>query len=194
MGLLGPGGVHAHSDHLVGLVRMLPPDVRICLHLFSDGRDTDRKSFLEYLESLQRDLDMDRMTVASISGRYFAMDRDTNWERTERAFRAVMGTSEAIGTDPAEWVRDQYAHDVTDEFFPPVRFAGSEPIGAGEAVVFFNFRSDRAKQLARAFSDAKFDGFSRSVPENLLFATMTRYYPEFSGKVFLEDTKRDDFL
>lgn len=109
MGLLGPGGVHAHTDHLAGMLAILPENVRVNLHLFADGRDTDPKSFLGYLESLMESTDAGHVKIASICGRYYAMDRDTNWERTEKAYRAIMGQTETVTADPVSFVRERYA-------------------------------------------------------------------------------------
>lgn len=195
MGLLGPGGVHSKTDHLMNLLDILPTDISIQLHLFSDGRDTAPNSFLGYLEDLVGKIhDKSHIRIASISGRYYAMDRDTNWDRTELAYRAILGMDGGTDMDPLSFVRKSYGSGVTDEFIQPVSFTDRKSIGENEAIVFLNFRSDRAKQLTRAFTDTDFSGFDRKCMGNILFATMTRYYPDFTGTVFIEDEKPGNLL
>lgn len=124
MGLFGPGGVHAHSNHLTGLIDIIPEEISINVHAFADGRDTDPKSFYGYLEDFLAKYG-NRVKIASISGRYSAMDRDTNWSRTEKAFKAIVGTIPEIDEHPLEYVKKNYENGITDEFLEPVRFANA---------------------------------------------------------------------
>lgn len=195
MGLLGPGGVHAHTGHLLGFLDTVPEDISVNLHLFSDGRDTEPTSFLGYLEDLLHQIaGKTHIKIASIAGRYSAMDRDTNWDRTEEAYRTIVGTVAPTDKDPVSVVKQNYEAGTTDEFIKPVSFADRDPIEDGEAIVFLNFRSDRAKQLTRAFADKDFNGFERKDFHDIHLATMTRYYPEFTGTVFIEDEKPQNLL
>lgn len=195
IGLLGPGGVHAHTNHLLECIKILPEDISINLHLFADGRDTAPTSFLGYLQDfLGQTKNRANIKIASMSGRYYAMDRDTNWDRNQKAYEAIMGNNSPSDKNPLNWVQTNYDDGTTDEFLNPVSFVGRNPIEDNEAIVLLNFRSDRAKQLARIFTDTDFVGFERKYIQNLKFATMTRYYPEFSGTVFIEDKKPTNIL
>lgn len=195
MGLLGPGGVHAHTNHLLEFIKILPENISINLHLFADGRDTAPTSFLGYLEDfLEKINERKNIKIASISGRYYAMDRDTNWDRNQKAYDAIMGNTSPSHKNPLDWIQTNYIDGITDEFLKPISFEIRDPIEYNEVIVLLNFRSDRAKQLARIFTDIDFVGFERKYIQNLEFATMTRYYPEFRGTVFIEDKKPTNIL
>ena len=122
------------------------------------------------------------------------MDRDTNWDRNQKTYDVMMGNNPPSDTNPLDWIQSNYDDGITDEFLNPVSFSGRNPIEDNEVIVLLNFRSDRAKQLARIFTDSDFAGFERKKIENLVFATMTRYYPEFTGTVFIEDKKPTNIL
>jgi 2,3-bisphosphoglycerate-independent phosphoglycerate mutase len=188
LGLLSDGGVHSHIQHLFALLRMAQQNKveRVSVHCFLDGRDTPPHSGIDYLRQLQqkmRELRIGR--IASLVGRYYAMDRDNRWERVERAYRAVVhGEAELSATDPVEAVRKSYEAGVTDEFAAPVVItAGTGPaapplacIRDDDAVVFFNFRADRARQMTRAIAEPGFDKFADPArPKNLSFVAMTQY-------------------
>jgi 2,3-bisphosphoglycerate-independent phosphoglycerate mutase len=180
---------------LLEFIRILPEDISINLHLFSDGRDTAPTSFLGYLQDfLEKIKNRANIKIASISGRYYAMDRDTNWDRNQKAYEAIMGNNSPSYENPLDWVQANYDNGMTDEFLNPVSFKERDLIEDNEVIVLLNFRSDRAKQLARIFTDSDFVGLKRMHLENLVFATMTRYYPEFSGTVFIEDKKPSNIL
>jgi 2,3-bisphosphoglycerate-independent phosphoglycerate mutase len=159
LGLVSYGGVHSHVDHLRALLTIAPE--RTWVHAFTDGRDVRPHSAEHDLAGLPQE------RIASVSGRYYAMDRDQRWERTQQAFAAIVGTAPATASDPVAYVRQSYADGVTDEFVEPVHFAGRPGIEPGDAVVFFNFRPDRGRQLSRLLVDAGFD-----------LTTMTRYSEE----------------
>jgi 2,3-bisphosphoglycerate-independent phosphoglycerate mutase len=170
MGLLSDGGVHSHIDHLLAVVRMAARlGVRhLFLHAFTDGRDTPPRSALAYVgraESILRDASVGR--VATLSGRYYAMDRDTRWDRTEKAFRALVAREGPGHPTAAAAVEAAYAAGVSDEFILPSVVGGADAgsgrdarVRDGDVVVFFNFRADRARQITRAFTEAAFSGFA----------------------------------
>ncbi len=188
LGLLSDGGVHSHLQHLFALLRMAKQNKaeRVFVHCFLDGRDTPPHSGMDYLRQLQQQM---RETgcgrIASFTGRYYAMDRDNRWERVERAYRAVVhGESELRATDPIEAVRKSYESGVTDEFAEPVVItAGAGPaapplarIRDEDAVIFFNFRADRARQMTKAIAEPGFDKFTDPArPKDLFFVAMTQY-------------------
>jgi 2,3-bisphosphoglycerate-independent phosphoglycerate mutase len=188
LGLLSDGGVHSHIQHLFALLRMAKQNKleRVFVHCFMDGRDTPPHSGREYLRRLQqqmREIGVGR--IASLSGRYYSMDRDNRWERVERAYRAVVhGQSDLRNHDPVEAMRKSYESGVTDEFSLPVVItdgpgAAAAPVACirdDDAVIFFNFRADRARQMTRAIAEPNFDKFSDPArPKNLCFVAMTQY-------------------
>ncbi|MBI2343106.1 MAG: 2,3-bisphosphoglycerate-independent phosphoglycerate mutase [Deltaproteobacteria bacterium] len=170
MGLLSDGGVHSHIDHLLALLDYAKAAgvQRVVLHPFLDGRDTSPTGGVEYLRTLQTACDrLGNARIGTLSGRYYAMDRDRRWDRTERAYRAI---AEGIGprvTDPHGAMTQSYTGQVTDEFIPPMVVAvDGKPVGrltAKDFILFFNFRGDRARQIIRAVADAEFNEFPRSV-------------------------------
>src|SRR5271169_2077520 len=190
LGLVSDGGVHSHIQHLFALLRMARENKveRVFVHCFTDGRDTPPESglgFLQQLEQKMRELGVGR--IASVSGRYYAMDRDNRWERIERAYRAVVhGQSETTFSDPIAAVRASYEKGVTDEFIIPAAITETPtpgrpapprgPIRDDDAVVFFNFRADRARQMTRAIAEPDFKEFADpNRPKNLCYVAMTQY-------------------
>ena len=188
LGLLSDGGVHSHIQHLFALLHMAAQNKveRVFVHCFLDGRDTPPHSGIDYLRQLQQQMrEIGAGRIASLTGRYYAMDRDNRWERVERAYRAVAhGESELRAADPIEAVRKSYESGVSDEFAAPVVItAGAGPaapalarIRDDDAVIFFNFRADRARQMTRAIAEPGFDKFADPArPKNLCFVAMTQY-------------------
>ncbi|HSH77054.1 MAG TPA: 2,3-bisphosphoglycerate-independent phosphoglycerate mutase [Herpetosiphonaceae bacterium] len=183
LGLLGPGGVHAYSDHLYALLRLAHEQGvgEVFIHPFLDGRDTPPQSaipFTEELLAVGERLGAGR--VATVSGRYYAMDRDKRWERTEKAYRALVFGEGTPVSDPVAAIRDAYAGGITDEFvLPAVVRVDDAPVATirdGDAVIFFNFRTDRGRQLTRALTVPGFDGFDRGeLLKDLFFVTLTEY-------------------
>src|SRR5206468_6997939 len=141
LGLVSHGGVHSHIDHLQALLRFAPE--RTWIHAFTDGRDVSPTSAARDL----RELPADR--IATVSGRYYAMDRDGRWERTQRAFDAIVDCRPVWGQAPDRYVQDEYNKGITDEFIEPVHIEGRPGIEAGDTALFFNFRPDRGRQLTR---------------------------------------------
>ncbi|MCI5164229.1 MAG: 2,3-bisphosphoglycerate-independent phosphoglycerate mutase, partial [Candidatus Electrothrix sp. AX5] len=186
-GLLSDGGVHSHLNHLAALLTMAGArglDAKV--HCFMDGRDTAPSSGAGYMEELLAAIErIGCGQVATVSGRYWAMDRDTRWDRVEKAWQALVGGQGLTAEDPLQAVKDAYAREETDEFIKPTVLVDStgQPVGRisnGDAVVFFNFRADRVRELCHAFFDADFQGFDVSNrPELLELVTMTEYEADF---------------
>ncbi|MDR3364006.1 MAG: 2,3-bisphosphoglycerate-independent phosphoglycerate mutase [Clostridiales Family XIII bacterium] len=187
MGLVSPGGVHSHTDHLLALVRLAKQQglARVFIHAFLDGRDTPPRSAGGYLAALEEGLARIGVgEISSVSGRYYAMDRDNRWERVRLAYDALtLGTGLRAKT-AEEAVKAAYARGEDDEFVKPTNIAGGAEAAVvrdGDAAVFFNFRPDRARELTRAFTEPGFDGFAREKKfSNLYFVTMTEYDRAFS--------------
>ncbi|MDQ6906670.1 MAG: 2,3-bisphosphoglycerate-independent phosphoglycerate mutase [Chloroflexota bacterium] len=183
LGLIGPGGVHAQDLHLLALLRLAKQEglANVAIHAFLDGRDTPPKSAREYMRHLEAEIAKIGVgRIASVSGRYYAMDRDKRWDRVRKAYDAlVLGAGETART-PDEAIARAYAADVTDEFVLPTVMAREDgaPVGtiaAGDVAIFFNFRSDRARELSHALVDDQFGGFPRAARPQITFVTMTEY-------------------
>ncbi|MDR2016526.1 MAG: 2,3-bisphosphoglycerate-independent phosphoglycerate mutase, partial [Burkholderiales bacterium] len=195
-GLLSPGGVHSHETHLQAFIRLAAAQgvPRVAVHAFLDGRDTPPQSAAASLEAMQAVCDDVSRTsstqarIASLCGRYYAMDRDKRWERTERAYRLLTeGVADADCDDAQAGLVAAYARGETDEFVQPTRIKSTtdsfdQGIRDGDVIVFLNFRADRARQLTRALTDPAFDGFSRTVmPKLAAFVTLTSYGEAFAA-------------
>lgn len=187
VGLLSDGGVHSSDRHLRELFDLyrelgVPAD-RLVLHALLDGRDTPPKSGIGYVADLQRWLEERRAgTIGSICGRYFAMDRDNRWDRVEKAYRCLVEGLGESAPSAVEAVQAAYARGESDEFVLPTAVGerGSHRIQDGDALVFFNFRADRARELTLAFQDPSFRGFAPAAPRpKLHFVSMTRYRKDF---------------
>jgi 2,3-bisphosphoglycerate-independent phosphoglycerate mutase len=185
MGLLSDGGVHSHQRHLEGLLELASrakvPRVRV--HAFTDGRDTPPQSARAYVDRLESSLAKWGGKIATISGRYYAMDRDKRWDRVARAYQALVYSSGLKAGSAAEAIDASYARGESDEFLQPtVLVQNGEPVGPigdGDAVVFFNFRADRARQITRALTEVDFSEFPRPKPPRIHFAGFTEYKEDF---------------
>jgi len=175
LGLVSHGGVHSHIDHVRALLRFAPE--RTWIHAFTDGRDVSPHAAIDDLATLPQE------RIATVAGRYWAMDRDKRWERTHRAFDAIVRGEGTVAGDPLQAVRASYDAGVTDEFVEPVAIEGRPRLEPGDAVVFFNFRPDRARQLTRLLLDASFD-----------VTTMTRYSDELETPVVFEEQTVPDTI
>ena len=164
MGLVSPGGVHSHRDHIVALARIVSgAGVPIAIHAFLDGRDVPPRSAIDDLPGFEDSLgDLPNVEIATITGRYYAMDRDRRWERTARAYDAVVSAEGRPAASASEAVRASYAEDVGDEFAEPAVIAGYEGTADGDGLIMANFRADRARQIMTALLDPAFDGFART--------------------------------
>lgn len=168
LGLVSDGGVHSHLNHLKALVAMARQEglSEVYIHAFMDGRDTPPESGIEYMGQLQDFLaDKGSCSVATVSGRYYAMDRDNRWDRVSKAWQALVdGVGQHTANDPVQAIRDAYSRGETDEFIKPVVILNEDnrpraTINDNDAVLFFNFRADRARQLTRAFTEKDFNEF-----------------------------------
>ncbi|MBM2804453.1 MAG: phosphoglycerate mutase, 2,3-bisphosphoglycerate-independent [Deltaproteobacteria bacterium] len=190
MGLLGDGGVHSHQLHMEAIVEMAKREKlgQVYLHLFLDGRDTPPNSAEQFMLDLNGKLKtFPNVKIATVSGRYYAMDRDKRWDRVEKAYACL---TQGIGNQASsalEAIRNSYKEKVTDEFVLPTTIAGVVPDGLmrdGDGVIFFNFRADRARELTRALTDGDFKEFPRSQRIELCsYTTMTQYDETFKHPV-----------
>jgi len=198
VGLCSNGGVHSHLDHLIGLLEMAKVQdlSEVCIHVITDGRDTkptDAERSLKQLQSAIDEIGIGRMVT--LSGRYYAMDRDNRWERIQKVY-SVMTTesaSDAPELSALEVLKAAYAEGITDEFIEPVRLAPGA-IEADDGVIFFNFRPDRARQLTQAFVKREFTGFERDPILPLTFVTMTQYDQSLAVKVAFEPQSLKNIL
>ncbi len=179
MGLLSDGGVHSHIEHLYGILRLAKKSgvKNVYIHCFMDGRDVAPTSGVNFVKALLAEIDKIGIgKIATISGRYYAMDRDNRWDRVEKAFLAV---SEGVGeraSSPVELLESSYKNGVTDEFIVPTVIDTPAPMQSGDSVIFFNFRPDRARELTRAIVDESFSQFARPRGHiQLGFVCMTQY-------------------
>ena len=171
MGLLSPGGVHSHMEHLYGLLELAKKNGidKVYVHAYLDGRDVPPSSATEYMEeAVAKMKEIGVGTVATISGRFYAMDRDNAWDREEKAYAALVYGEGVEASDPVQAIKDSYANDVTDEFMLPTVVDKNGMIKENDSVIFFNFRPDRARQLTRGFE--RRNGY---VP--LTFVCMSQY-------------------
>ena len=183
MGLLSDGGVHSHQRHLYGLLELAKRkglDNNVFIHAFMDGRDTLPASGEGYIQELQEKMKEKGVgKIATLSGRYYAMDRDKRWDRVEKAYNAIVRGEGVLAKDPIQAIEESYQQEIFDEFVVPtvITDANDQPLAkieSGDSVIFFNFRPDRARQLTRAIVDDKFDGF-KTDKLDIDFVCMTEY-------------------
>ena len=178
MGLMSPGGVHSHQDHIAALARILAgAGLPVRVHAFLDGRDTPPQSALGFVESFLNGIsDLADVRIASVSGRYYAMDRDKRWERVARAYDVIVGAEGPRFADARTAIEKSYAGSVTDEFVLPCAIGDYAGVKDGDALLFANFRPDRAREISTALLDPDFDGFRRArVARFSAAAGMTEY-------------------
>lgn len=165
MGLLSPGGVHSHQDHLAALANAIAAEgITVHVHAFLDGRDTPPRSALDYLRRFENAIapSKDFIRIATVSGRYYAMDRDKRWDRVEKAYNAIVSANGAWASAADNAIEASYADGKSDEFVSPVAIGGYAGIQDGDGIFMANFRADRARQLLTALVDDGFDGFART--------------------------------
>lgn len=193
MGLLSDGGVHSSNEHLYALIQAARDAgvPKIMVHCFMDGRDVAPSSGARYVAELMDKIEQMSCSdpagscyvqIASISGRYYAMDRDNRWERVERAYLSLVDAEGACDLGPLEAMEASYAAGVTDEFVVPVSLC-ARGMKDGDSVVFFNFRPDRAREITRALTDSDFSGFERKRRPEINFVCLTEYDPEINAPV-----------
>lgn len=178
MGLLSDGGVHSHNSHLYALLQLAKQEgvENVFVHAFLDGRDVPPSSAADYLAELEAKLkEIGVGKIATISGRYYAMDRDKRWDRVQKAYNAI-ALGEGVKQASSELaIKNSYEEDTTDEFVVPVVVGNYAGMTSNDGAIFFNFRPDRARELTHAFVDTTFDGFARNEDLKIPFATMTQY-------------------
>ena len=178
IGLLSDGGVHSHIEHTIGFAKLAKRrGKRVFLHLITDGRDVSpisAKSYIEQIESIRDE----NISIATIGGRFYAMDRDNRWERVEKGYRTIAGATPKTTLTPKAYVDASYAKNETDEFIEPAAFEGYDGMEEGDAVIVTNFRSDRVREITTVLGDNGFSAFERKqIP--LHIATMTQYDAAF---------------
>jgi 2,3-bisphosphoglycerate-independent phosphoglycerate mutase len=196
IGLCSDGGVHSHLEHLLGLLDLakLQALSDVCVHAIADGRDTNPCEGVNALGKIQ-----DRINkigigrIATISGRYFAMDRDRRWDRVQKAYDVMTQDGEGDGRSAVEVLKAFYEEGITDEFIPPLRIAPGA-IAAGDGIIFYNFRPDRARQLSYALVQPDFNGFPRQQIKPLNLVTFTQYDPNLDAAVAFEPQNLTNIL
>lgn len=179
MGLLSDGGVHSHNTHMYGILELAKKKGldKVYVHAFLDGRDVPPSSGKDYVAACVEEMKKIGVgQIATVMGRYYAMDRDNRWERVVKAYSAMVYGEGINCADPVEAVANSYAEGVTDEFVVPTVIDGAAPIGANDSIIFYNFRPDRAREITRTFVDPDFSGFERKkgfFP--LTYICMTQY-------------------
>ena len=198
MGLLSPGGVHSHERHIFAMLELAAREgvPRVAVHAFLDGRDTPPRSAEPSLRALEAECAaLGNARIATVGGRYFAMDRDKRWDRVRRAWDAIVeAQSDVHAADALAALAAAYARGENDEFVAPTVLDGAQPMRDGDAVVFMNFRADRARQLTAAFVDPAFDGFHARRPALARFVCLTEYDARLPAPVaFAPDDLRQTF-
>ncbi|MEA5465018.1 2,3-bisphosphoglycerate-independent phosphoglycerate mutase [Leptothoe sp. PORK10 BA2] len=196
VGLCSEGGVHSHLNHLLGLLEMAKAQdiLDVCIHAITDGRDTQPTAAQSAIQQLQDHLDQHGVgRIVTLSGRYYAMDRDHRWERIEKVYQVMTDPSIAHEMSALEAIQASYDQDLTDEFIEPVRLAPGT-VEPNDGVIFFNFRPDRSRQLTQAFVSEDFKGFERQQITPLHFVTMTQYDGSLSVQVAFEPQNLSNIL
>ncbi|MCP4359065.1 MAG: 2,3-bisphosphoglycerate-independent phosphoglycerate mutase [Chloroflexi bacterium] len=194
IGLLGEGGVHSHSDHLFALIELADKNgVEPIVHLISDGRDTPPHSAADFVQDLESCLAANSGVIASVCGRYYTMDRDKRWPRTQKGYELItrhIGEAGATAESAAAAIQQSHKNGVTDEFILPVAIGTGDKnvlVEPGDGLIFYNFRADRMRQIVTAFLFPDFDGFERDFIENLHIVTMTAYEDDFDVNVIFPE-------
>lgn len=181
LGLFSPGGVHSHTDHVKGLLELAKRNglKKVYLHCFLDGRDTPPQSAADYIENMERYMEKEGVgEIVSLSGRYYAMDRDNRWERIEKAYNNLVNASGIKADSAVEAIKNSYKNEINDEFVLPTIINEEATVKDKDGIIFFNFRPDRARELTRAFMDENFDHFDRDKKE-VHYVSMTEYDKTF---------------
>ncbi|MBD2463827.1 2,3-bisphosphoglycerate-independent phosphoglycerate mutase [Oscillatoria sp. FACHB-1407] len=196
VGLCSEGGVHSHLNHLLGLLDLAKDQqlTDVCIHAVTDGRDTKPTDGLEAIQRIQAYTEKIGLgRIVTLSGRYYTMDRDHRWDRTQKAYETMVQDGAGSGISALEALQASYNEGVTDEFVVPTRLAPGA-VEPGDGVIFFNFRPDRARQLTQVFVDPNFKGFEREQITPLTFATFTQYDPSLPVLVAFEPQNLNNIL
>jgi len=178
VGLLSDGGVHSHIEHIIGFAKLAKErGKKVFLHLITDGRDVSPTSAKSYIEQIEEICD-ENISIATIGGRFYTMDRDNRWQRVQKGYDALAKALPSTDLNPKEYIDESYVKNETDEFIEPVALNGYSGMQEGDSVIIANFRSDRVREITTALGDEKFTEFSREyIPLNI--ATMTKYDASF---------------
>lgn len=196
VGLCSDGGVHSHIKHLLALIKLSQQYniSKVCIHFIADGRDTGQYSALGFLDEIEKFIEgFDNVVLSSVIGRYYAMDRDCRWERTELAYNVMTYESPKDIGSAKDTIKQFYDEGISDEFLPPTQLR-PECIIEGDSVLFFNFRPDRMRQLLQSFAKTNFKGFKRSLIPSLRLATFTQYASSLELPIAFPPNKLDNFL
>jgi len=184
LGLVSDGGVHSHTEHLLGLIRLARKHMVLpVVHMITDGRDTPPKSALKYYEKIKGKLENAGGHVATVCGRFYAMDRDYRWDRTHLAWNAIVNGRGEFAEDVEAAISNSYEQGHTDEFIKPTYIKEGELIHANDTLIFFNFRNDRPRQLAEAIGEEDFEGFNRGDYDPITVTCLTEYDPRFLSPI-----------
>lgn len=196
IGLCSDGGVHSHIAHLFALINFATRYrlQNIYIHIITDGRDTNPFSAINFVNTISKYInDALNINIVTIMGRYYAMDRDSRWARTEQAYNILINDDNFIPTTPAEYISKNYDNSISDEFILPIR-VNKGAIKSGDAIIFFNYRPDRMRQLVQAFAKDNFKGFTRNLIQNLNIATFTQYDSSLPVSVIFKPNLLNNFL
>ncbi len=197
IGLLQKEGVHSHLNHLFALLDFCKKEKiqNVYLHLITDGRDSPVNFGIKYLQQVEKKIkEINIGEVVSIQGRYYAMDRDNRYERTEKAYQAIYnGEAKEKFTDASEKLKESYEKDVTDEFMIPTAKKGYSGVKKNDSIIFYNFRTDRPRQLTKAITEKKFKYFKRNY-QPTFFVAMTNYYQKMNGRYLFQEEKVKNIL
>ena len=196
-GLCSDGGVHSHINHLLGLIKWASDNdiKKVAIHIITDGRDTPAKSASKYLNQIESCIKKFNIgEIASICGRYWSMDRNLLWDRTEKAYDNLTDPNiKTINISPHDYIKQSYEKNITDEFIEPIRISGNY-LKNGDSLICFNFRPDRARQIIKSLADKEFSDFKRKVFPNLNLVTFTQYDSNFPVKVAFPPESLNNFI
>jgi len=191
IGLLSDGGVHSHIEHIIGIAKIsASKGKRVYLHLITDGRDVSPTSSKSYIKEIENICNND-ISIATIGGRFYTMDRDNRWERIEKGYNVISEANPSTSISPLEYIDNSYKKDITDEFIEPMAFNGYKGLKDGNSLIVLNFRSDRVREITTALGDKNFSEFERDFI-SLNIATMTKYDANFSYPIlFTKDAPKN---
>jgi 2,3-bisphosphoglycerate-independent phosphoglycerate mutase len=196
-GLCSDGGVHSHIDHLLGLIKWASDNhiKKVAIHIITDGRDTPAKSASKYLNQIESCIKkFNTGEIASICGRYWIMDRNQLWDRTEKAYSNLTDPDiEVANISPQDYIKNSYDNNITDEFIEPIRISNSY-LKDGDSLICFNFRPDRARQIIKSIAEKEFSDFKRKVVPDLDLVTFTQYDQNFPVKVAFPPESLNNFI
>ncbi|WP_299545761.1 2,3-bisphosphoglycerate-independent phosphoglycerate mutase [uncultured Helicobacter sp.] len=180
IGLMSDGGVHSHLNHILALAKGLESQCKVLLHLITDGRDVLPKTAPHFLKEVEHSIQNKNIHIASLSGRYYTMDRDNRWERIEPAYNTIALGENLQNSSPQEYLQEQFAKEIFDEFIEPASFNNYNGIQKEDGIIFVNFRSDRAREIVSALGNVEFSGFIRKNFTKVPLLTMTSYDKTFN--------------